>query len=150
MVKHFLLAEDDEDDIEIINEAIKNSGLSIILTSVIYCDGIFHSLTVPSLPDVIIVDGNLPGKTLLECLSEIREHEKLCNIPLVVLSNTSYKAVRDKSYAAGVNLYLEKPDSFTSMEDIIKRLFYIDWHLHPVLSSESFFQIPIEADKKAI
>jgi CheY-like chemotaxis protein len=145
MDKHFLLAEDDEDDIEIMNEAIAGTGLPIKLTSVLYCDGIFNELHVDPLPHLIIVDGNLPGKTLLECIKEIRSHDGLRKIPLVVLSNTGFKHAIDQSYKAGINLFLEKPDSYNSMEDIIKRLYYINWSKHPVLTSDTFFELNLDA-----
>ena len=75
MTKHFLIADDDLDDIELYREAISNTALPIVLTSVVYCDGIFNSIAVAPIPDLIIVDGNLPGKFLLECITEIRSHE---------------------------------------------------------------------------
>jgi CheY-like chemotaxis protein len=88
MIKHFLIAEDDEDDIAMYKDAIANIALPIEVTLVIYCEGIFKSIAVEPLPDLIIVDGNLPGKSLLQCITEIRSHEKLCNHPLVVLTGS--------------------------------------------------------------
>ncbi|MDB5193342.1 MAG: transcriptional regulator [Segetibacter sp.] len=143
MEKHFLLAEDDEDDIEIFREATQKTGLPIVLTTVVYCDGIFSSIAVAPLPDLIILDGHLPGKSLLECITEIRANEKLRSCPLVVLSNSNYRLTREESYRGGINVYLQKPYNFGVMEDLFRRLYYIDWSSIATLTSDEFYALAI-------
>ncbi|MCY7420271.1 MAG: response regulator [Chitinophagaceae bacterium] len=143
MEKHFLIAEDDEEDIDLYKEAILAGALPIKVNFVLYCDGIFKTISVVPLPDLIIVDGNLPGKTLLECITEIRSHETLHRTPLVVLSGSSPKTFQAKSYDAGINLYLEKPNSLNEISELFKRLYYIDWSANPKMSAEEFYALNI-------
>lgn len=146
MVKHFLIAEDDEDDIELFKEAIIDSGLPIKVTAVVYCGGIFDSVDLNTPPYLIIIDGNLPGKSLIQCITEVRSHESLAKIPLVVLTSALNTIGYDDIYRAGSNLYLEKPDSFNKLVLLFKRLYQVDWRLHPVLRAEEFFELPLVDD----
>lgn len=139
MGKHILLAEDDEEDIEIFTEAIRNTELPISLTFVGDCDGIFNSINVQNLPDLIVLDASLPGKSLLECINAIRSDERLNNIPLIVLSGVNSRTIQEVIFKAGVNLYLVKPTTFSEIEDIFKRLYHMDWTSPAILNSENFY-----------
>ena len=147
MEKHFIIAEEDEEDIDLYKEAIKATELPIKVNFVLFCDGIFNSLTLDPFPDLIIVDGNLPGKTLLECIADIRSHQKLHPTPLVVLSGSNAKAFQVKSYDAGINLFLEKPGSFLKLLELFKKLYFTDWTANAVLTSEQFYKLKIENTK---
>ncbi|MFK7954459.1 MAG: response regulator [Lysobacterales bacterium] len=74
------------------------------------------------LPDLILLDLNMPKKDGTECLREIRSHEKLKHIPVVVL--TTSKAHEDvlKSYQLGVNSFVQKPVEFPALVDVVTSL----------------------------
>ena len=141
--KHFLLAEDDEDDILLISQAIIESNLPISLTSVIYCDGIFKTRIAVPLPHIIIIDSYLPGKSLLQCVQEITLHEKLCDIPIIVMSGAAERLSTDKILEDSVNLFLDKPTEFKILQDIVQRLYYIDFAKQRKITSEAFFEMDI-------
>ncbi len=60
-------------------------------------------------PDFIILDLNLPKKTGMEVLTEMKNDERLRSIPVVIL--TSSKADEDiaRAYRAQVSCYITKP-----------------------------------------
>ena len=133
-----LIADDDPDDLELYKEAISCSELPIFITTVETCDGILTALE-NGLPDIIIIDANMPKKSIEECVSSIRENPLLSKTPLIVLSTSSGQDSLKNYYKAGINLYLTKPHSIDETGEIFKRIFNIDWTDKPVLTEEEFY-----------
>jgi DNA-binding response OmpR family regulator len=73
-------------------------------------------------PSMILLDLNMPRKSGLEALREIREDAELRSIPVVVL--TTSKAEEDiiRSYELGVNSFIVKPVTFESLVELVKTL----------------------------
>src|SRR5919202_2824220 len=110
-----LLVEDNPGDARLAVEALKDSKVRNNL----YCveDGVeaMNFLyrrgghTGVPVPDLILLDLNLPRKDGREVLAEIKEDPKLRHIPIVIL--TASEAERDliKSYDLHANAYVVKP-----------------------------------------
>lgn len=62
-----------------------------------------------SVPDVIVSDVRMPGKDGLELLGLIRADERLCRVPVILLTAKGLTADRIAGYKAGANVYLPKP-----------------------------------------
>ena len=73
-------------------------------------------------PDVVLLDLRLPGMDGLEILSEIRSHETLAGVPVVVLTTSEAEGDRLESYRSQISAYVVKPmgfDSFAVLLDVI-------------------------------
>jgi CheY-like chemotaxis protein len=138
MKKHFLLAEDDEEDISLFEEAIVKADLQIELLAVSNYDRILSALNADELPDLIILDNSLPGKTSLECIGAIRARFNSNELPVIMLSTAIPPNAKAKGYEAGFNLLLEKPVSFFEIQTLLKKLYAVNWKQHPPLSVEEF------------
>ena len=88
--KHFnvLLADDDTDDCTFFKEALEVLQLSTHLTTVNDGEQLMNYLSENSehLPDVLFLDLSMPRKNGFECLTEIKENEKLKYLPVVIFS----------------------------------------------------------------
>ena len=123
-----LLADDDPDDRELFTEAAGMHDAHVIGVQ----NGMqlmINLLQTDALPDVILLDLNMPEKDGKECLREIREHDKLKAIPVVIYSTSSAKKDIDDTQRLGANLYITKPNSFAELKKTIQRLLSIDWTL---------------------
>ena len=138
MKLELLIADDDPDDLELYKEAVAYSELPIFITTVESCDKILSALE-NGLPDIIIIDANMPKKSIEECVSCIRENPLLSKTPLIVLSTSSGQNRLEDYYKAGINLYLTKPHSIDETAEIFKRIFNIDWTNKPVLTAAEFY-----------
>ncbi len=71
------------------------------------------------LPDIIILDLNLPKKDGSEVLREIKESNKLKNIPVIIL--TTSRAEKDMliAYDLHANAYIVKPLDFDEFMKVI-------------------------------
>ncbi len=127
----FLMADDDPDDRLLIKEAFQES----LITNSIYFveDGVelmdylrrqdkySHPDDSP-MPDLILLDLNMPRKDGREALAEIKSDSHLRYIPVVVL--TTSKAEEDimRSYDIGAAGYITKPVTFDGLVEAIKGL----------------------------
>lgn len=123
------LADDDEDDRMLFEDALKEVGASVGLTTA--KDGIqlMHLLEQASpLPDVLFLDLNMPLKNGFECLEEIRTTPRLQTLPVVICSTSSDKRSLDLVYQLGANYYLCKPNSFGKLKEALGAILAFDLH----------------------
>jgi CheY-like chemotaxis protein len=75
-----------------------------------------------ALPDLVVLDLNLPRLGGREVLAEMKRHEQLRGIPVVVL--TSSDAERDvvMSYQLGASCYVTKPVDLEAFQAIVKSI----------------------------
>jgi two-component system, chemotaxis family, response regulator Rcp1 len=72
-----------------------------------------------SLPDLILLDLNLPRKTGIEILKESKAHPALRLIPVLVLTSSGSERDINGAYASGANAYFRKPGGLTKVEELI-------------------------------
>lgn len=77
-----------------------------------------------ALPDLILLDLNLPAMDGREVLNEIKKHESLRKIPVVILTTSSSPRDVNYCYTNGANSYVVKPVNLTqfvaSIGDMVK------------------------------
>jgi two-component system, chemotaxis family, response regulator Rcp1 len=71
-------------------------------------------------PDLILLDLNLPKKTGLEVLAELKGCEELRSIPVVVFSTSASRSDVSDSLALGAHDYVRKPSSFHAFVEAMK------------------------------
>ncbi|HYG19639.1 MAG TPA: response regulator, partial [Ohtaekwangia sp.] len=106
------LADDDEDDIEIVQEALAhNSYKGPVISS---DNGLklieqLNSANNSNKPAVIILDLNMPRLDGFQTLAQLRKHPVYAHIPVVVLTASSSKHDEIRCYELGCNFYMSKP-----------------------------------------
>ena len=73
-------------------------------------------------PDLILLDLNLPKKSGIEVLQEIKEDEDLRIIPVVVLTTSKSEEDIVKSYDLHANCYIIKPVDFNKFTEVIQSI----------------------------
>ncbi|ETR73339.1 MAG: Response regulator receiver [Candidatus Magnetoglobus multicellularis str. Araruama] len=73
----------------------------------------------PDLPQLVLLDLNLPKISGLEVLKKIRSNEKTRMLPVVILTTSNEDRDRTESYKLGVNSYIRKPVDFKQFSDAI-------------------------------
>ena len=110
-----LLVEDNPSDAELVVEALSVWKSSTRLTVV--DDGekalLFIQRRAPyadsPVPDLILLDLNLPKKDGIEVLREIKRDERTAAIPIIVLTTSDREQDVQRAYAYHANCYLTKP-----------------------------------------
>jgi len=125
--KRFIfLADDDSDDREFFADAVLEIEPDVILKQV--PDGMhlmddLSALCDSELPEFIFLDINMPGKSGLECLAEIRGSEgELKEVNIVMLSTSSDPAIIQKASELGATFYAVKPCCFESLKSLLQEV----------------------------
>ncbi len=118
---HILLADDDEDDTFLFQEALSQIQVKANLITAENGMELMKKLTsAEQTPDLIFLDMNMPVKNGLECLTEIRENDKFKETPVLILSTSIAENLLESAHKGGANLYIQKPTSFASLISIIE------------------------------
>jgi two-component system, response regulator len=73
-------------------------------------------------PLVVMLDINMPVKSGLEALGEIKANPDLHNIPVIILTTSSAEADILRSYDLGVNSFITKPVSFPDFLEVMRQV----------------------------
>jgi CheY-like chemotaxis protein len=121
-ILNILIAEDDLDDLELIQAALSNSSCDTKVTAARDGEELVMLLDELPFPNAIVLDLNMPKRNGRECLKAIRSNADYKDIPIVILSTSS--SANDKSFCMqhGANLYLEKPNSLNGMKLIAEQI----------------------------
>ena len=119
-----LLVEDDPGDVVLVREAFDHDKVSNELR--IASDGVYalEQLRDPelSLPDLILLDLNLPRMDGRELLAEIRADPKLTRIPVVVLTTSEAETDIVRSYELHANAYVTKPVDLQRFMHVVREI----------------------------
>jgi CheY-like chemotaxis protein len=118
---HLVLADDDVDDTTLFQEALREISIPFRMTTVHDGEQLMNLLTkkLDNNPRVIFLDLNMPRKNGFECLTEIKNNDKLRNIPIVIVSTTFQNEVVKLLYKNGAQYYICKPDEFNQLKRVI-------------------------------
>lgn len=120
---HLLLADDDEDDCLFFQDALDELALVSSFKAVHNGEQLLQFLTshLDELPTVLFLDLNMPRKNGYECLIEIRNHEKLKNLPVIIYSTSFDMDTINLLYQKGAQYYIRKPAEFAKLKELIKQ-----------------------------
>lgn len=121
MNPRILLVEDNEDDIALTLRAFERTNLREDVAVVrdgrealefLLCEGAHAGRDPERMPELILLDLNLPLMGGLEVLQRLRQHQPSRFVPVVVLSSSSHDRDIAESYRLGANSYVQKPVDF--------------------------------------
>lgn len=132
-----LVVDDSEEDYEFLRQAmLEAGGMSVDMK---WCpsgkaavDMMYQELspddeTVAWVPDLVLLDLNMPGMNGLTVLEMLKRSSKLRSVPIVVFSNSRDEREVRSCYAFGANAYMQKAlcwEEFVSRSWMIKRYWF--------------------------
>ena len=129
---YVLLADDDEDDRLFFSDAIKELKMNTIVNVVKDGQELIDHLTQDNvtLPHVLFLDLNMPIKTGLDCLNEIKNIDRLKNIAIAIYSTSASEKDIEETFVRGANVYIKKPSNFSSLKKVLSELITLNWQYH--------------------
>jgi CheY-like chemotaxis protein len=117
---HLLVVEDSPSDVLILRRALAGAGFRHRLTvlpdgeaAMAYLDRISDgSCPLELVPDLVLLDLNLPGPDGSQILARIKGDPLLRPIPVIVMTTSDRVEEVWKSYQAGANTFFQKPADF--------------------------------------
>jgi len=129
--KIILLVEDNEDDALLTVRALnRNNILNDVVIArdgaealdFLFCTGAHAQRDRAVMPQVVLLDLNLPKVNGLQVLERIRKDERTRLLPVVVLTTSNEEVDMIKSYALGANSYIRKPVNFEQFTEAVRQL----------------------------
>jgi CheY-like chemotaxis protein len=123
-----LLVEDNEGDIILTREAFESSKYIEKLTTLRDGQLAFEYLENclkkddSSLPDIVLLDINLPKKNGHEVLHFIKSHDQLKQLPVIMLSTSSSEKDVLEAYRNYANCFISKPIEVDHFMDVISKI----------------------------
>lgn len=118
-----LLIDDDATDRELFREAVAESKMLCVVEELSNgLDVIAHLESAKTIPDMILLDLNMPLKDGRETLRELKNHRELQFIPVIILSTSNAYFDVAQSYQYGASLFLSKPHDFGELTDMVTTL----------------------------
>ncbi len=139
-----LLIDDNPGDVRLTREVLKGSKLinnihvvedGIEALAYLRKQGKFKN---EPLPDLILLDLNLPIKDGRELLAEIKEDQHFRHIPVVVLTTSKAEADIVKSYESHANCYITKPVYMNQFIKTVKSIEYFWFSIVKLPPNENF------------
>src|SRR5262245_39501433 len=128
--QYILLAEDDPNDVLLIQRAFQKAGLGTALKLVrdgeqaieyLGGRGNYANRTRFPVPFLLLLDLKMPGTDGFEVLQWVRAEPELKRLLIIVLTSSNLQADVDRAYELGANSYLVKPVEFNQMVNMIQR-----------------------------
>ncbi|HEU4796275.1 MAG TPA: response regulator [Pyrinomonadaceae bacterium] len=114
-----LVVEDDADNLAMISLALQQQGYRVV-TAQNGEDAI--SVATQTMPNLILMDINMPTLDGLGATRRIRENETLRTVPIIAVTAFSTEGFQRAAYDAGISGYLTKPIDLDRMNQLIARL----------------------------
>jgi CheY-like chemotaxis protein len=137
-IQDVLIAEDDIDDFEVLQEVLNNLSLQIIVNHAENGE-VLMKIIHEKIPDMLFLDLVLPCKNGKTCIQEIRANKKFDNLPIIVYSTLRDPESIEFCFRSGSNLYVHKPDTYTGIMEAIQRIFSLNWKTARYYPSRSEF-----------
>src|SRR3954464_741299 len=125
---HVLLVEDNPGDAELTRDTLTQSKLFIQIAVALDGEDALDYLLARgdysgvALPDLIVLDLNLPKLGGREVLAEMKKHDQLRSIPVVVLTSSDAEKDVVMSYKLGASCYVTKPVGLAAFQAIVKSI----------------------------
>lgn len=130
---HILMVDDDDADANLLEARLKQSGFGVEFARV--KDGIEavqllrekSAFSNRRLPDLVLLDLNMPRRSGHDVLKEVKEDPELKQIPIAILSSSVSSEDINQSYTLGANCYIPKWRRLEELDRMLDsiRLF---WH----------------------
>jgi CheY-like chemotaxis protein len=127
-----LLADDDKEDRNDFMEAFESLKMKTMVETVKDGEELMEYLNKEStvIPHLLFLDLNMPKKSGLECLIEIKQMESLHNLTIVIYSTSSSEKDIEDTFLQGANVYLKKPAHLTVLKKTLAHILSINWQYH--------------------
>ena len=129
--KTILLVEDNMDDEELTIRALRKNNIVNAVTvardgvealDYLFGTGAYEGRDPSDLPQIVLMDLNLPKIDGLQVLRRIREDERTKFLPVVILTSSREEQDLLRGYQLGANSYIRKPVDFVQFTEAVKQL----------------------------
>ena len=117
MAKRILYVEDNAQNKRLVRKILVSRGYEVLEAE----DGLAGvEITKKEMPDLILMDINIPGMEGLEATGVIKANTETKHIPVIALTANAMRGDAERFIAAGCDGYLPKPINMTELIDTVR------------------------------
>lgn len=108
-----LIADDDFDDVQLTRDCFIENKLPVQINQADDGQILMDQLQadIKNLPQLILLDLNMPRKSGFEALEEIKSSDAFRKIPVVIFSTSTARKDIEKAYELGASCFISKPNN---------------------------------------
>jgi CheY-like chemotaxis protein len=122
MKKIFLLADDDVDDKELFSDVLKAIDPMVVCYYAENGHEVFDVLSTRKLPDLILLDINMPRMNGWQCLKKLKQSEYYRHIPVLMYSTSSNQNDINTALDLGALCFFSKPNTYSELSSILETI----------------------------
>jgi CheY-like chemotaxis protein len=123
MNRFVLMLEADGDDRNITQQTLSELNPEISIRFLSASTEFFTFLSIAEKPALILVDYNSTPDNGLGVLKKLKSDPKLCDIPVVILSESDLAKYKNECYKYGASSFIKKPDTLEATNKKIASFF---------------------------
>lgn len=82
------------------------------------------------IPEVIFIKYDIPGKSCMKCLREIKINPRFSNIVLAVYAQQISENEIEEIFVNGANIFMRKPETYDGLKKSLTEIITINWQYH--------------------
>lgn len=141
-----LLADDDGDDRLFFQDAFGELKIKTTVQTVM--DGVElmeYLNSAEQLPHILFLDLNMPRKSGMDCLKEIRKIDRFKDLAVAIYSTSSTDEDIEETFVQGANVYIKKPNDFGILKKLLMHVISINWQYHSSGLNRSNFMLNLQS-----
>lgn len=127
MAQEILMIDDDDDDIYMYQKLFNSIAPSLKFSSVSNLEELlteFPDSTAPEhLPNVILLDLNIPKFNGMDIANTLKQHKWLKHIPVLVLTTSSSPLDMKDCKKIGIQSYFVKPQNYDDCKNLVHSIY---------------------------
>ena len=126
-----LLVEDNQEDAVLTLRALRKNNIENKVYVVrdgmealdyLFCTNKFARRDPEDMPELVLLDMELPNLHGLEVLRRVRADERTHELPVVILSSSNEEELIAESYESGANSFVSKPTDFAQFMESVEHV----------------------------
>ena len=90
-------------------------------------------------PEVVFIKYDIPGKSWMECLREIKINPRFSNIVIAVYGGQISENEIEEIFVNGANIFMKKAETYEGLKKSLTEIITINWQYHSSgLNKDSF------------
>ena len=127
-IKKIIIAEDDEEDVDLFKEVLKDLAVDINLQVGANGVELMKMLEDADIsPELIFLDLNMPLKNGMLCLQEIKANQRWKNVKVIILSTSSHQDQIKAAYDKGADFYMVKSSNYLDFKNAVASCLQKTW-----------------------
>ena len=119
--KNILQIDDDSDDCEFFMQALEAVSTAMYSSINNPVEALQKLVQKEIQPDVIFLDLNMPIMSGLEFLTEIKKHNEIKDIPIIIFSTSQFDDIIQEAKAHGAHDFISKPNNYKALKEILSK-----------------------------